>query len=157
MKYWMWHETGQSGRCSPKTYSCPVADISRPRSLVHRNDEKEGRKKNTCFLFFNSYQRVALHVKLVAMDNVTLGYIGPFGFATMYQFLLEVKKNTTDSFTSPFLQLDPTTGITSFPNSVCHFITNSTSDVTSWSIYENQDILNRVVRLSVFQPGSNDH
>ncbi|KAK0647026.1 hypothetical protein B0T16DRAFT_446866 [Cercophora newfieldiana] len=78
-------------------------------------------------------------------DNVTLRYIGPFGFATMYQLLLEVQRNTTDPLASPYLEFDPATRVTSFSNSVCHLITNSTSDGNSWSIYEHQDIWNRIV------------
>ncbi len=77
-------------------------------------------------------------------DNITLFYIGPFGFANVHAFLTSALQNTTDPHNSPYFQ-SAEAGYTSITNNVCHIITNSSSSWGSWAVYEHQDIWNRIV------------
>ncbi|KAK0704579.1 hypothetical protein B0H67DRAFT_673749 [Lasiosphaeris hirsuta] len=74
--------------------------------------------------------------------NVTLRYVGPFGFDTIFDFLNETLRNTTDPQNSPFLH-PAEAGYYSITNEVCYTITQSRW--WTWAIYDNQDIWNRIV------------
>ncbi|KAK3339926.1 hypothetical protein B0T25DRAFT_618629 [Lasiosphaeria hispida] len=74
--------------------------------------------------------------------NITLRYVGPFGFETIFDFLNETLRNTTDAHISPHLQLAEA-GYYSLTNEVCYNVTQSRW--WTWAFYDDQDIWNRIV------------
>lgn len=74
--------------------------------------------------------------------NVTLRYVGQFGFDKPYELLQEAFHNTSDPLSSQYLQQAPE-GYVSFTNAACFIMTNSTNDM--WVMYDHRDIWNRIV------------
>ncbi|KAK3986973.1 hypothetical protein QBC44DRAFT_401412, partial [Cladorrhinum sp. PSN332] len=74
--------------------------------------------------------------------NVTLRYIGPFGFDKPYELLREALQNTSDPLGSPYLK-QAAGGYISFTNEACLAMTDSSR--SAWEMYPHQDIWNRIV------------
>ncbi|KAK4224487.1 hypothetical protein QBC38DRAFT_514847 [Podospora fimiseda] len=74
--------------------------------------------------------------------NVTLRYIGPFGFQKPYELLTEALRNTSDPLSSPYIQ-QAAAGYFSFTNQACLLMTNSKR--STWVLYPHHDIWERIV------------
>lgn len=87
------------------------------------------------------------HIAGYIMDgNITLRYVGGFGFEGPYTFLQEALANTTDPLASPYLQLAHDGSYISITRDACLAITNMTADI--YTAYDNQGIWNRLVSFS---------
>ncbi|KAK4650950.1 hypothetical protein QC762_701170 [Podospora pseudocomata] len=84
------------------------------------------------------------HIAGYLMDgNITLRYVGGFGFEGPYTFLQEALANTTDPLASPYLQLAHDESYISITRDACLAITNMTADI--YTAYDSQGIWNRLV------------